>query len=92
MPAGFLELGGGGLDGSGGGGSGRGGDVGVGLAGILPIGADSSSEDIYVTKSLLLIYGVHSVVSLKTLPSNKNLMGKNNLGQRAKRVQRTLHI
>ena len=49
MPAGFLELGGGGLDG----GSGRGGDVGVGLAGILPIGADSSSEDIYVTKSLL---------------------------------------
>ena len=52
MSAGFLELGGdddGDLDGGSGGGS----DVDVGLAGILSIGADSSSEDIYVTKSLL---------------------------------------
>ena len=53
MPAGFLKLGGGGLDGGGGGSSGGGGDFGVGSVGILPIGADSSSEDIYVTKSLL---------------------------------------
>ena len=102
----LLGSGGGGLDSGGGGGcssSGGGYDViGVGSVGILPADVDSSSEDVYVIKSLLLIiykrdlyldiYGAHSVVSLKTLPSNKNLMGKNNLGQRTKRVQRTLHI
>ena len=58
----------------------------------------SALPDVYITfwalqdRCHLDIYGAHSVVSLKTLPSNKNLMGKNNLGQRTKRVQRTLHI